>query len=38
MIFTPLAPAFIVRWTPCFIALRKAIRRDSCWAMFIATR
>src|SRR5262245_36751793 len=37
-IFTPLAPAFIERWMACFIAFLKAIRRDSCPAMFIATR
>src|SRR5258705_3341226 len=35
---TPLAPAFIDRWMACFIAFLKAIRRVSCWAMFIATR
>src|SRR4051794_31755778 len=35
---TPLAPAFIERWMACFIAFLKAIRRVSCWAMFIATR
>src|SRR5215210_7835191 len=35
---TPFAPAFIERWIACFIAFLKAIRRVSCWAMFIATR
>src|SRR5437667_2527501 len=35
---TPLAPAFIERWMACFIAFLKAIRRVSCWAMFMATR
>src|SRR3954462_11538553 len=35
---TPLAPAFIDRWMACFIAFLKAIRRVSCWAMFMATR
>src|SRR2546423_5492826 len=35
---TPFAPAFIDRWIACFIAFLKAIRRVSCWAMFIATR
>src|SRR6266576_4418637 len=35
---TPFAPAFIERWMACFIAFLKAIRRVSCWAMFIATR
>src|SRR4029077_270091 len=37
-IFTPLAPAFIVRWMACFIAFLNAMRRASCWAMFMATR
>src|SRR6478735_10279484 len=35
---TPFAPAFIERWIACFIAFLKAMRRVSCWAMFIATR
>ena len=35
---TPLAPAFMVRWTACLMALRKAMRRVSCWAMLVATR
>src|SRR4029453_14742000 len=35
---TPFAPAFIERWIACFIAFLKAMRRLSCWAMFIATR
>src|SRR6478752_8527987 len=35
---TPFAPAFIDRWIACFIAFLKAMRRVSCWAMFIATR
>src|SRR5687767_7048819 len=35
---TPLAPAFIDRWMACFIAFLNAMRRVSCWAMFIATR
>src|SRR5919108_4720508 len=35
---TPFAPAFIDRWIACFIAFLKAIRRLSCWAMFMATR
>ena len=34
---TPLAPAFMVRCTACLSALRKAMRRVSCWAMFVAT-
>src|SRR5512134_791863 len=37
-ILTPLAPAFIERWMACFIAFLKAMRRDSCPAMFMATR
>src|SRR5919201_1149358 len=35
---TPFAPAFIERWIACFIAFLNAMRRVSCWAMFIATR
>jgi len=34
---TPLAPAFMVRWMACLMALRNAMRLDSCWAMLAAT-
>ncbi len=36
-IFTPLAPALMVRWIDCLIALRKAMRRSSCPATFCAS-
>ena len=35
---TPLAPALMVRWMVCLIALRNAMRRSSCEATFCATR